>query len=301
MDSKGWIVRVQRVQGTADAFAQLKELGGYSFTHIATVSRSDGATFGFDEIDPVIDGLWHLLGFAAGTYVGIGLPVGLDDGGQPIGVRHSVTVVSSFASRLSWLDSLHLNDIGSLFPEWCRLRDDPFWSSTIKRAIRRCITANTADPLDESIVTALSCLELLAWAILQIEHHWLNLPGDGELTLAGQLRLLLHWTGIDPAIPPQLTALIAMTKEDSNIIDGPSALARIRNRSVHPPRLPKSGVPGWPSADRLHEGWRLALEYADLVILRLLGHMGEYGSRLHMDGRWTGEMTPVPWDAPYSG
>lgn len=161
------------------------------------------------------------------------------------------------------------------------------------------MTANGGDPLDESIVTALSCLELLAWGVLEIEHQWLKLPRDGDLNLAGRLRLLLHWAGIDPAIPPQLSALTSLTTADTNVTDGPSALAWLRNRSVHPPKLPKTGLPGWPSPERLQEGWRLALEYANLIILRLLGHTGEYGSRLHMEGRWVGSMTPVPWAAPY--
>jgi hypothetical protein len=157
------------------------------------------------------------------------------------------------------------------------------------------VSANRADPLDVSIVTALSCLELIAWAALQVDLGWLDLPRDGALNLTGRVRLLLRWAGIDPAIPESLVALRKLAEADSNVPDGPAAVAWVRNRSVHPPKVYKTGEPGWPTSGQLVEAWRLALEYADLLILRLLGHNGDYGSRLHVKGRWSGTVTRVPW------
>jgi hypothetical protein len=298
-EADGWRIIVARSENTAKVLENLTELGGFGFTHVARIVRLDGSLFGFDDVLPVIEGLWYLLGFAAGAHIGTALPVGLDEEGRVLGVLYRASIADSFGGRLSWLDPTHVHDVGPLFAAWFRLEREPFWSSTIKRAMWKCVTANAASPLDESIVTALSCLELLAWAVLEVEERWLDLPRDGELSLAGRLRLLLRWAGIDPTIPPQLTALAGLTKADNNVTDGPTALTWIRNRSVHPPKVPRSGVPGWPSAEQLQEGWRLALEYANLVILRLLGHTGQYGSRLHTEGRWMGSMTPVPWAEPY--
>ena len=294
-----WRITIARCDGTKKALEDLETHGGYSFTHVARISRTDGGSFGFEDVLPVIEGLWYVLGFAAGARVGVALPVGFDAEGHALGVLQRASVADHFSGRFSWVDPLHVHDIGRLFPAWFRFQRDPFWSSVLRRAIGRCVTGHRADPLEESVVTVLGCLELLAWAILEVDAGWLDLPRDGTLTLAGRLRLLLRWAGIDPSIPSQLMALIGLANEDNNVIDGAAALTWVRNRSVHPPKLPKSGVPGWPSFERLHEAWRLALEYANLVILRLLGHTGEYGSLLHREGRWTGSMTPVPWTEPW--
>ncbi|HET9731119.1 MAG TPA: hypothetical protein VFP54_00460 [Acidimicrobiales bacterium] len=298
-EAGGWRITVVRCEHTAEVLQALEESGGYGFTHVARLSRSDGSTFGFNDAALAITGLWRLLSFGAAGTVGTALPVGFDAQGRALGVLHHATVADYYRGHFSWVDSLHVQEVGRLFEGWFRLQDDPFWGPAINRAMRSCVTAHRADPLDESIVTILSCLELLAWSVLQIEERWLE-PGDGELTLAGRLRLLLRWIGQDQTIPPQLKGLVGLAKAETNVIDGPTALTWVRNRLVHPPKLPKTSVPGWPEFDQQHEVWRLALEYAHLVILRLLGFTGEHGSLLHMDGRWTGTMTPVPWKEPYT-
>ncbi len=254
----------------------------------------NGEPFGFSAAEEVLDALWYLTSFAAGGLVGLALPVGLDAGGNIVGYQQRDWHVDPYRGRLSWLDEFHVQDVADLFDGWFRHAEDPFWRTTLRRAIRQCVSTNGADPLDVSIVTALSCLKLLAWAALQVDLGWLD-PRDGQLNLTGRLRLLLRWSEIDPAIPEQLEALSALAASDRNIPDGPAAIAWVRNRSVHPPKLRKSGKPDWPSWKQLHEAWRLALEYADLVILRLLGHSGDYGSRLYVKGRWMGTVTRVPW------
>jgi hypothetical protein len=199
---------------------------------------------------------------------------------------------------LSWADPFHLDVLPRLFLAWQQWQADPFWSSVLRRAVRHTVSANDPDPIEEAVTTAAAGLELLSWAVLVIHERWLR-PGEGDLTAAGKLRLLLKWSEIDSEIPPQLKALTALAKAYDDITDGPTAIHWVRNRTVHPPKKVRTGQPDWPNHDELVEAWRLSVEYLHLVILRLLGHEGEFASCLHVEGRHVGTMTPVPWQAPY--
>jgi hypothetical protein len=294
VDAGDWHLRVERTVDTDATIDLLRERGGYARTHTAHISRVDGERFGFDEIESLFEATWFLLSFAAGGLVGLALPTGLDEDGVVLGYLTRATSADSYTGRISWLDDFHVDDVAPLFGGWLARVDDPFWDKMLRRAIRLCVSANNVRPLEVSIPVALSCLELLAWAVLEAEERWLD-QRDGHLALAGRLRLLLRWADIDPAIPPQLDALTKLAKSDANIPDGPAAIAWVRNRSVHPPKMSKTGEPGWPESEQLHHAWRLAMEYSELVILRLLNHDGDYGSRLHVDGRHWGTVQRVPW------
>lgn len=287
-------VAIQRTSQAASRFKTLKSKGGHAFTHAALLRRTDRHSFGFDTVEGVTSTIWHVLQFGAGRQVGIALPTGIDEHNQPIGVSCDVLMSEPYSGRLSWLDPFHLDDLEPIFDRLHEFQGDPFWSQVVRRAIRSYVSGTDGNPIDQAVVTVVACLELLAWAILEVDETWLD-PRDGNLSLAGRLRLLLRWASIDSTVPSQLEALTKLQARDMNIVDGPSAIVWVRNRLVHPPRLKSGNAPGWPSYEELHEAWRLGLEYGSLILLRLLGHSGDYGSLLHMAGRCQGDMTAVPW------
>jgi len=239
--------------------------------------------------------LFYLLGFARGALIGLALPVAYNASDEPVWLAWRVTSAEYWHNTLNWCDSRHLHELSPLFNSWLQRTEDPFWWDILRRAVRECLTANVPKPVETAIAVSHSTLELLAWAVLVVDKQWLN-PNDGKLAVAGRMRLLLRWAGIDTAIDPRLTALHALAKKE-NLPDGPKALAYVRNRIVHPPVKQPNGKPLWLSHDELTESWRLGLEYAELVILRILGHSGHYGGRFHMEGRWPGEVSHVPWAA----
>lgn len=110
------------------------------------------------------------------------------------------------------------------------------------------------------------------------------------MTAAGMTRLLLGWAGVPLDVPAQLAHLKA--EADSRSLDGPAAVVWVRNRLIHPPKRARDG---WPSSDVITDAWRLALEYLELCVLRLLDYRGRYGHRRHMKGRGLAATTPVPW------
>ncbi len=112
---------------------------------------------------------------------------------------------------------------------------------------------------------------------------------------AAVLRLLLGWAGISPIVPGSLRDLDAIRTADANLVDAAGAVAWIRNRLIHPPKKVGSG---WPGSPALIDAWRVEMQWAELLILRLLGYQGRFGSRC-IEGRAVGELEPVPWAQPH--
>lgn len=96
-------------------------------------------------------------------------------------------------------------------------------------------------------------------------------------------------------VPPELPLLAERARSrHTESPDAPSVIVGIRNRLVHPSKRPKSG--DWPDTMVMIEAWRLALEFAELSLLRLLDYQGDYGPR-RSGRRWIGNTDPVPWRA----
>lgn len=170
-------------------------------THWLTVQRIDGASFQASDLTDLRAALFGVLSFARGALVGIALPTGFDSAGAVTWCEWSVTLASPWKPRLTWFDDTCSNELGALLTHWIEKADDEFWRDVLQRAVRIVVSANDADPLDVSIPTACTGLELLAWAVLEIDQQWLK-EADGELNTAGRFRLLLRWADIAASSRP---------------------------------------------------------------------------------------------------
>ncbi|MEY2590537.1 MAG: hypothetical protein QOJ67_2521 [Acidimicrobiaceae bacterium] len=296
MEVDGWLITVDRHQ---DPFTELDEEGGFAFTHTLQIERSDGATFAAPDRERLELGMWHFFAFCRGRLVGFTLHVGFDENDEPCWADWSQRLIDDWQPTINWCDLLLVGEFEGLLRSWMTLSEDPFWTQVLHRVVRILVSANDPHPLDAAIPTAQTALELLSWAVLVIKETWL-VPGEGDLSFQGRLRLLLKWAGIDPAVPVELVDMERVRRE-ANLTDAPATIAWVRNRLVHPPKMGNDGLPQWPSHDLQVDVWRLSLQYIELIVLRLLGYQGRFGTRTHIDGRWAGDVEPVPWAVEPAG
>jgi hypothetical protein len=274
-----------------DATDVLKREGGYGPTHLVELRLSDTVIVSLDDVEQIQRQIYNFLAFINGRTVGIALPVGLDSTGHEVWHHDAVTQVTPWKSSIGWYDRTLANEVPPLFEAWWERSRDEFWCRVLERAVRIYAHANVPDPLDDSVMAAWTALELLAWAVLKIDQEWLSADDWDKLTAAGTVRLLLAWAGVPAEIPDVLTPLISLARA-RNLVDGPAVVGWVRNRLTHPPKKPADG---WPDHDELVSAWRLLLQYVELIVLRLLSYEGAYGTRMHLDGRFTGTVEQVPW------
>lgn len=269
-----------------------RDEGDSAMTHAIDVRRADGATFTAADIEPLRDALFHVLGFANGSLVGLALPMGYGANDEPIWIRWDQTVSEGLCSRLTWFDPNAAHDLGPLVEGYMALATDVFWSQLLRRTFRMHATANQPQPIDQAIPIAMSGLELLAWVHKKVAPPIKSKPG--KPTTADFIRGLLRWTNISTTVASELTHLQAFGTKPSR--DFPGALSEVRNRLIHPPKT--QGPKAWPDIDLLIDTWRGAMESLDLVLLKVLGHHGNYVHRRHLTGHYDGDTTPVPWPSP---
>jgi hypothetical protein len=288
LENDEWRVTIDKWPDDGRSVSTLRRRGGFAFTHVLEIERADGSTFSAAHSETVQDTLFHLLSFASGSTVGLAVPSGEDDTGRVVWTRWRTTHVEPWRTRISWCDPENADCLRELFAPLYRRMSDQFWEPVMRRAIRIYVAANRPDPLDLAPVQSQIGLELLAWAVLAETEGWI-VPSD-RLDAHSRLRLLLKWAGIPTEPRPELSALSAFAKAEG--IDGPEVITRVRNSVVHAPRRRAE----WPDSSLLVDAWKLSQWYLELSILRLLDYAGDYGSRLG-EGRWSGDLTPVPWKA----
>lgn len=251
---------------------ELRQTGGFAFTHAVELVRSDGSPFTVADAAPVVDGLRLMLRFAGARSCGTALEVGFDASGDPTWTQWGVDIVDGYRSAISWYDEDQ--DLSHLLENFIRLRSDPFWGDVIRRAVAYYVAANDTYGIDRSIITAQAGLELLAWAVLVQHEKWLE--ADQRLRASGRLRLLLKWCGLPAEIPPGFTALhrISALWRGNVSPDGPLLVNRIRNTRIHP-----TASDAAIDIDVLAQTWRLAQWYFEAALLRIARYRGAYLNR----------------------
>lgn len=272
----------------------LKRDGGYGFTHVGCVERTDGMAFTVPEARNMLWAIQGLLSFARGSWTAPMLPVGYGRDGGAAWREWGEPRCSEWYVPISWLDRHRQHRLADVAPgyfdRWLR---GGCWQESVWRAVGFYLEANASggrNPgmLDTRIILAQAALELLAWVLVydgcqQSVGQEAKPPG----TAADRIAALLHRAGITPAAPSGLPAFASFAQAMN--ADAPLAATQLRNRLTHPRRRH-----GQYSADLevLLDCWRLVMWWLELVLLHEFGYSGEYITRLRGGGWPRRERTP---------
>ena len=315
--SNGWRVEIERRADFNDVQGRIEEQRGYGITHHCRLwrARADGSpeNFNFDDAEPVLEAVTLFASFVRGGMVGLALPVGykkdmssfeswhvsaVDPGRYPDPHRpwplpgwYPLYRPPGYESphAATWLPALFEALAGRFLHSNTDSRR--FWQGVFRELVYTYADAERLDK-ERAVVPACTALETLGWSILVVQEKWLTgdrhpdrgRGGYERLTAADRLRLLLRWAGLAPAVPANLSNLQAKATENNGRMDSADLITWARNRVVHPDKhdqLP-SGLAS--------ESWLVAMYYAELIILKLLGYDGYYRNRLDNE-----EVERVPW------
>ncbi len=83
LSAEPWRVTIDARPDIAEQVEVLRRNGGYLFTHTGRLRRTDGKAFPIEDVETVLDALFHFLSFARGAFTGPLLTVGYADDGTP--------------------------------------------------------------------------------------------------------------------------------------------------------------------------------------------------------------------------
>jgi hypothetical protein len=167
--------------------------------------------------------------------------------------------------------------------------------SSIPTALSFYLEASTSAAPETSIVVGAAGLDLVSWLALVERGPGLSADAFDRLWQSDRIRLLLDAAATPREIPAELPNL-GTHAANQNWIDGPHAIAELRNAIVHPKKWMQAGSA--PEGVRV-EAKRLLLWYFDLALLRLVGYSGAYVPHLAAFPSGTvGSPRLVPWGKP---
>ena len=291
LEAEGWQVTLDSLD-QADALAEeARQSSGHGITYIGELRRLDGTDFRAADACDLLAPLGKFLSFAGGSSVAPVLEVGFDTLGNRVYERWDAPTISPSRTRLAWCSTHRPESLATLFPLFLSRWRDPEWNEPLDLALYWYLQANDFRSIETSLLVAQTALELLGWVAVVERGGMLSAEGFDRLPMSDKLRLLLRQADVALPIPEALFELTAFAK-GQKWLDGPQALAEVRNSLVHPKLRNRRLVVDAPVRARI-EVAQLALSYLELSLLHLLGYTGEFVDRL--DARYVGEVKDVPW------
>jgi hypothetical protein len=290
-----WRLTLDRRYDHARVWDVLGSEKSFVMTHIMEVVRDDGQGFTASHIDPLIQSLHLGMSFAFGRWVAPALPVGMDATGT-IAWQHWAPSFCDPGRKgaLAWLHYPNSHDLHHLLSNVYEAFTDPDRQYTARLLLSMAIETNHAGRVEQRTMTAFSAIELLSWITLKLTGGMSKSKYD-DLNADGRLRKLLQAANvgveIDPARQPALAQFATTESASGALVDGPTAVSRVRNRLVHP-KAPQDEV--YHLKGLATDTWLLTRHYLNLLILRWLGYTGSYQTVLGPGG-WAGDADPVPW------
>jgi hypothetical protein len=285
-----WTIILDEVPGADGFHEDLRNRGGFAFTHIARVQRTSGDRFTTDELKELVEAFTYFCWLCAEARCGPVLPVAFDVDDRPVWSRWNTAWVESFPNCPTWLDEVHADEAEALFPGFMARFNDPYWRQVLVHAINYLIEAGRPHTIDRAVVMAQVLLEAASYSWLVEELKCRTHDRFERKTSAQNIRAMVTRMGIPVSTPKRFTALAKTRTSKGHKADGPAALVVKRNEVVHR----RASTTRAKEYDSRIEAWRLGAWYSELTVLRICGFNGLYRSRLSED-IWTGAVELVPW------
>jgi len=280
----GWCIEIRSPRQSPDVATFQSPL--YSVTQSCTMRRSDGATFSSDAAQDVLGVLHEAFSFAAGRWVAPAFVEGLAGGGETVWKAWGTgRLRPDLSTEGTWFDLHNGGTLADVVSGLFDLRTSAERAEAFRTALYWYVRSGTdAAGVDGGLILLQAALERLSWQRFVIDRGMFSAKRFGDGFRAHErLRLLVADCRVPLGIPTGLTELTSEATRRG--WDGPAAVAAARNPLVHP-----RGLRPLPWYDL----WRLARWYVELVLLNMLGFVGEYSNRT-LAPRWVGAVERVPW------
>jgi hypothetical protein len=266
-----WRIVLVTMNNAPETKELLQEQGGYAFTHVCKLERTDESLYSLDEAREVLEAFSEYLSFARGIRVAPIFLTGYDEAGKQVWEEWPTLVEADpWQNGCIWFD-IDSTEVVDIFPGFMRRWENDNWRGLVQESIHWYLESNKkAGGINGSIVLEQTALEKLAWVFLVEEKRSISAHGFEKIPAADQIRLLLSQLGIDSSIHHRWTDLVQQSKE-YNWVDGPQAITELRNAIVHPKTKERKKASRISDSTK-YQAWQLGLNYLEQVLLKLFDY-----------------------------
>jgi len=123
----GWTIVLDQLHDCSERLMQVQANGGYAFTHVARLTRTDGSTFSPQQLIDILEAFAFFCWLCAECRGGPVLPVGFDARNRPVWSRWVIPWLEPYQVTASWLDELNAEEAEALFPLFMARYLDLHW------------------------------------------------------------------------------------------------------------------------------------------------------------------------------
>ncbi len=272
-----WVLDLVAAPSTIDASAASHWPKENVVTHTGAIRRQDGGLFSVEDSLSVWKCFLRFLSFARQGRCGSVRIWGTSMDGACVWEQWGIPRTTRLSHSIpGWFDHRHGELLSQVFPKFWQQYNSDNWT-TYLLALEWYLEAQSLDAPYSKIPLVQCTLERLASLLEATE-------GPAGKRIERSLRKI----DIPLEIPKRYAALgkLAIDRKWNN---GPRIFVKIRNGLIHDneeknPDL--SGLTLWQAS-------QLGLWYAELMLLYLFEHCGQYGNRTTQE--WVGQVEVVPW------
>ena len=288
LNTDEWSIILDASPDHRDITKEAAATRGFGVTHVIEVKRGNGQAFTSQELeDGVLIPLQYFLTFSRGFGVAPLLPRGCDVSGTTCWRDWSVRHVDSYMSVGSWFPIQNKTALQlayrSFVSKWCDVELQEVLRLVIYWYTRGNVISEGVEP---SVIASCVALEGLI--------HGFGFDADGNQQFAERLESLLGDARLPSTIPNEMSQLIDFAKDVVGVASGPTVLAHLRSRYIHPFQDRSSSVVDNAFLLAEWQAANLALWYVELLLLRLIDYDGKYFRRFGEE-RYAGQEWDVPW------
>ncbi|HET6256648.1 MAG TPA: hypothetical protein VFE32_21415 [Puia sp.] len=258
--------------------------------------RKAGSLIGIEEAKDLMNVFFEFLSFCNGLRVKPILAVGILGGEKKYTSFLTEVNISPFSPKIGWMPATveeeRLNESWQKMYELCKEEEE---KNFLELAIHWYLESlSMRSGVDASISLVQNALELLSSRILYEKEFILSHAEKGDrVTASSKINILLTWAGIPNGIPAHALELVEFAK-GKTLNTGPEVITQIRNAIVHPDlrnrvkhRKMELGLK--------KQALDLALQYVELILLRLFRYTGQFHSRFSDHPIQEFRRERVPW------
>ncbi|MNG96506.1 hypothetical protein D3C79_555750 [compost metagenome] len=286
---KSYQIILDKCSDFTDRTKRLKNNGGYLFTYVGKIFKTNNQPITLNEIHKWQIQLQNFLFFLNGLRTSPLLYRGTHEGNS---IFTDYTYYNSDPYKVvqSWSNTSDVIDFNKLWKEYGRLWKNENNRDFLLTAVHWYIEANSnAGKVEGSIILIQTALELIYnWLIVENEKIIIGNEAEG-VSAANKIRLLIFQLKISKSIPNSFKELISVAKES----DGPEIFVKIRNALVHGQETKRNELQKISDKAKF-QALQLGIWYVELALLYILKYKGSYKNRT--DGKvWEGKGEIVPW------
>ncbi|MBN8720496.1 MAG: hypothetical protein J0H85_13675 [Sediminibacterium magnilacihabitans] len=270
--------------------------GGFMLTGAVEI-RKTGKKISLSEADELMEIFRKYLSFFNGHMITPAIVSGVVENQVTYQSFRSIHDAESFSPTMSWLPRYaHKKQLDASWKKFYAFYQTKNEKDCLELVIHwYLVSLYTKSGVEASLVLIQNALELLCSWIL-VEREFILDKNDNDISAASKINILLTWAGILNKIPDALKHLTGFANSN-NILSGPEAITHIRNKMVHPDLKNRKRYREFTFPVK-YEALQMALNYCELVLLRLLEYNDGYRSRINRNAisDKIGADPFVPWN-----